>query len=338
MISRRSTGRARARITLGVATAVGAAGGIVGVLGTGTAAAQTVSPTLSYTCVFPYIGAQHLSVSMNADVPSSVTVGEPSPKFGISAVTTAPNGLAQGLGFFGVRIIEGTGQASITVTAPQGDIPVSVPATIAKTALPPSGPFDIAASGTAPSLTFSQPGNGKITVGGISLHLITEDASGNPTFVGSIDVSCTLDGGQNNVAASFAITQPLQTPAPPPPTPLPPGPTPGPHTSTPGPGPVPSPAPTQSTAGSLTPTPPRPTTASPSSSTSSTSSTVSGPPTGPTSTDPVPGPTRPPIRPTPGGLGTTAIALLVTGVLVAGAAAFRFGSRLRNRRRTGDSG
>nr|WP_280696798.1 DUF6801 domain-containing protein [Kitasatospora sp. GP82] len=273
---------------------------------------------------------------MDADVPNSVAVGEPSQKFGISAVTTAPNGLAQGLGFFGVRIIEGTGQASITVTAPQGDIPVSVPAIIAKTALPQSGPFDLAGSGTAPSLTFSQPGNGKITVGGISLHLITEDASGNPTFVGSIDVSCTLDGGQNNIAASFAITQPPPTPAPPPPTPGPPDPTPGPRTPTPGPpdpGPVPSsPAPTQSTAGSLTPTPPGPTTASPS------SSTMSGPPTGPTSTDPVPGPTGSTIRPTAGGLGTTAIALLAAGVLVAGAVAFRFGSRLRNRRRTGDSG
>jgi hypothetical protein len=257
-------------------------------------------------------------------------------------VTTAPDGLAQGLGFFGVRIIEGTGQASITVTAPASDIPVSVPATIAKTALPPSGPFDIAASGTAPSLTFSQPGNGKITVGDVSLHLITEDASGNPTFVDSLNVSCTLDGGQNNVVASFAITQPPPTPAPPPPTPgpytptpRPPGPTPDPHTSTPGPpypGPVPSPAPTQSTAGSLTPTPPGPTTTSP------TSSTVSGPPTGPTSTDPMPGPTKRTIRPTPGGLGTRGIALLAAGVLVAGAVVFRFGSRLRNRRRTGDSG
>jgi hypothetical protein len=202
MSARRSTGKSRA---LGVATAVGAVGGIVGIFGSGTAVADPVSLTLKYTCTFPRINAQSLSVKINPDVPASVGVGESARTFVIDAVATVGAATTQGLGLVGAKTLEGTVDAKASVVAPQGTIDLTVPIGMTKTAVPVSGSFDVRATGTAPALTFSQPGQAKITVGDLTLHLAPKDANGNLTGLGAFDSSCKEDAGQSNVLASFSI-------------------------------------------------------------------------------------------------------------------------------------
>lgn len=313
------TGRPRARIALGIATVVGAAGGTVGVLGAGTAVAHPVSLTLRYTCLSPaplFASDQPITVSIDSDIPSSLAVGAPSPKFVINTVTTGTATLTRIARLFGVRTIEGTSDANTTVVAPQGNIDVTVHLVIPRTTLPASGPAEVEATGTTPTRTFSQPGNGRITVGDLILHLDPKNASGKSLLPTPATVSCKVDAEQNKVLALFDITATRTTTAS-----TPSGTT---GTTTSG-----TPRPTISgTAGFPTDGTPSSTTSGTPGATALTNSTANSTATGMTTT---------------GGQGTRdltllAVGALVAGALVAGAAAFFFGSRLKNHRRAADDG
>ena len=52
------------------------------------AAAEPVSPTLNYHCVFPLIGAEPVSVKIDTDVPKTVVAGTRLPGFVIDSVST----------------------------------------------------------------------------------------------------------------------------------------------------------------------------------------------------------------------------------------------------------
>jgi hypothetical protein len=309
------------RIVLGVTTALGAASGIVGILETGTAAAQPASPTLRYTCSFPTIGGHPITARISTDIPKSLAVGESSPRFAIHAVTTVDATSAWGLRqLLGVETIEGALDARTTVTAPQGEIGVPVHLTITKTSIPASGSFDIPATGAAPTLTFSKPGSARITAGDFTLYLVPKDASGNITYPGKLNVPCTLDAGQDNVVTSFDIT--------------------GTRTTT---GPVASGAP--GTPGTWRPTASATAEPTTNGTASSPTSDASGIATAAPSTAVTPGSTRSTIAgaatgtTTAGGQHTVGLILLAAGTLAAGAAAFYFGPRLKNRRRrAGDDG
>lgn len=72
------------------------------------------------------------------------------------------------------------------MTAPEGTIPVTVPATVPVTPVPASGTFDVTATGSAPSLTFTQ--------------------AGTDTGLGTFDSACTQAAGQNNTLAAVQIS------------------------------------------------------------------------------------------------------------------------------------
>jgi hypothetical protein len=190
------------KLTFGAATAALVVG--AGVLGTGVAAARPVSLTLHYTCDFPAIGGQHVTVQVNADVPDSHTVGRPTEPFPITVMATVSDLFTWGLNFLGVHSVEGTADGDVKVAAPQGNFSVSIPFTIPNTTVPASGSFRVPVTGSAPSLRFTRAGNGEITAGNINLHLAARDANGNPTL-GKLDLPCTLDSGQNDVIESFDV-------------------------------------------------------------------------------------------------------------------------------------
>lgn len=303
------TGRPRARIALGIATAVAVAGGIVGVLGAGTAVAYPYSLTLRYTCLSPIpwiVPDQPITVRIDSDAPKSVAVGEPSPKFVINAVTTANATLTQIARSLGVKTIEGTVDAKTTVIAPQGNTDVTVHLAITRATVPASGPAEAEATGTAPTRTFSQPGNAKITGGDFILHLDPKNASGTSLLPTPATVPCKVDAEQNKVLASFDITAARTTTS---------SRTTGTTTSG-----APRP-PASGTAESPTDGTPSSTTSGPPGTTALTNSTATG-------------------KTTTGGQGTRDLILLAVSALVAGAAAFFvfFGSRLKNHRRATDDG
>jgi hypothetical protein len=320
MSARYRAGGPRTRIVLGVATALGAASGIMGILGAGTAAAQPASPTLHYTCSFPTIGGQPITARISTDIPTSLAVGESSPPFAINAVATVNATFAYGLRYIlGVRIMEGTLDAETSVTAPQGEIGVPVHLTITRTSIPASGSFDIPATGTAPTLTFSKPGSARITAGNFTLHLVPKDANGNITYPGKINVPCTLNTGQNNVVTSFDIIGTRTTT----------GPAASGTDGTPSAGkPTASATAAPATHGTTSP----PTSDGPGTATAMPSTTATPNPTKSTNNAAATGTTK------TGSQGTGTLIFLAAGILAAAiaAAAFRFGPRLKNRRRPGE--
>ncbi|MGW6978958.1 DUF6801 domain-containing protein [Streptomyces sp. NPDC054932] len=207
---RRRRGRADRSIPvprgpLRLATVAAVAGGVLGLPGTGPAAADPVSLTLRYTCATGLIGNLPVTVRIRSDVPRSVEVARPTPAFPLHASVPVPADAAQALGRLGVTTVEGTVEAQARVAAPEGDSRVNVPVDV-KARIPAAGAFHIDASGSAPALTFSRAGSARITVGGLVAHLTLKDARGDLATPGRIDARCTPDAGQHDVLASFRIT------------------------------------------------------------------------------------------------------------------------------------
>ncbi|MGY5124293.1 DUF6801 domain-containing protein [Streptomyces nigrescens] len=195
---------------LGVAGAMTAALGIVAAWGTPPASAQPVSINLSYTCAFTGIGTAPVTMRISTDIPSSLEAGDSSPRAAVNGVATVDASFTGLAPLVGARTLEGSVGGTATVSAPQGDRRLSVPMTIPRTSIPASGAFDMSAKGTAPAVTFTQPGNAKVTVGDLGLHLTPRDAYGNLTQVGTMNAACTVAPGQNTVLQSLVVTKPVK--------------------------------------------------------------------------------------------------------------------------------
>ncbi|MFF2959143.1 DUF6801 domain-containing protein [Streptomyces sp. NPDC057963] len=198
-----------ARRALGLTMAVGVAGASVGVFGAGSAAADPVSLKLRYTCSVPVFSDRPGTVRIDSDVPKSVGVDKPTSKFAIRAAVPVNAADTRGLRKAGIKIIKGTVEVKVRVTAPEGDTNLRLTFHAARTNVPESGPFLVKMTGVAPRLTFSQPGRAKITVGDLIMHVT---ASGGMTV--KLDVPCRLDTAQNNVVALLDITGPRATTGP----------------------------------------------------------------------------------------------------------------------------
>ncbi|WJY37879.1 hypothetical protein QT196_11595 [Streptomyces sp. P9-2B-2] len=190
-----------ARRAWGLTMAVGVAGASVGVFGAGPAAADPLSLELRYTCSVLAAHDRPATVKIDSDVPTSAAVARPTPKFVIRAAVPVKAADTKGLRRAGIKTIQGTVEAKVRVTAPEGDTNLRVPFHVARTHVPESGPFLVKATGAAPSRTFSQPGRAKITIGDLTVHVT---ASGVMTV--KLDVPCKLDPRQHHVVASLGIT------------------------------------------------------------------------------------------------------------------------------------
>jgi hypothetical protein len=138
-----------------------------------------------------------------------MTVGQHSQSLDITALASVPPVELDVLSSFGASSIEGSAEAPVEVHAPQGDIAATVTLVVPRTAVPSSGSAEIRATGTPPLLTPSQPGDGDITAGNtLSLQFTPLTASGGETGLGTLNATCTLDPGQNQVLGSFVITRP----------------------------------------------------------------------------------------------------------------------------------
>ncbi|MEU1485615.1 DUF6801 domain-containing protein [Streptomyces sp. NPDC005752] len=320
---------------LRITAVLGGAGGIVGILGAGPAAAEPVSLTLAYACTFPVIGDQDITARISMDLPTAHTVGKPSHRFAIHAEATVGSGLTRGLALLGVKSVDGTLDAETRVTAPQGDLGITVPLSIVRTAIPSSGALRIPANGIAPTRTFTEAGRAEIVVGDFVVHLVPRDANGDLTALGKFNVPCTVRAGQHQVITSFTIS-----PAPKPSASAAPGEGGSPGrtasataTSAPGDTPAPGSSGTVTTkAPTMTPSAVKPPTGHPSTAHPSTTRTSVAPGGFPID-DTATGPTA-----TADGQVGRGLILAAVGVLVVAAAASVFGLRLRNRRGPHDEG
>jgi hypothetical protein len=197
--------------TLALIAAAGLGAGLL-VGGGASPASAAASLTLDYTCTYPLINQQDLTVAIEVALPDHAEAGVPTAPFDIEAISTVSASTTSGLALIGAKTIEGSAVSHVDVQAPQVDLPdVQVPVTVAKTPVPASGAFDIPATGQTPSLTFPAPGTGTIDVGNLDLTMIARDGAGNPIALpganpdGSFDAPCSVKPGQEQRLASFPI-------------------------------------------------------------------------------------------------------------------------------------
>ncbi|WP_142213533.1 DUF6801 domain-containing protein [Streptomyces sp. SLBN-118] len=187
-------------------------------LGSGTASAASADQaTLSqqYTCKFPIINNDPISVTINADMPTSMNVGETVPEYAVVADTLVGARAAQGLGVMGAVTLEGKATADVVVTLPGGDgtLPIKVVNTVEKTPIPnPAAAFNVKATGKSPGglLTWDKPGTAKFDVVSLKLHnMIARDANGTPVqlppYGDEFEATCTLDAGQPTLLQTMEI-------------------------------------------------------------------------------------------------------------------------------------
>jgi hypothetical protein len=148
------------------------------IAGAAAPAQANFTKTLTYSCTYPYVGAQPLSVDIDADIPASLPSGTASAAYGIDAVATAGGSTSSAVSLIGASTIEGTTDAKSTVTSGAQSIPLDVPINVPAQAVAGSGDLVLNASGTTPPVTVDNPGTATITVDSIALTLIARGDDG----------------------------------------------------------------------------------------------------------------------------------------------------------------
>ena len=120
------------------------------------AGAVPISKTVQYSCNFPLMVPQPLTLHITSDIPATIDAGTSTPAFPISATADVSPLAAKGLRALDSATVEGSAAASASVALPTGgSLPVKVNTTVEKTAIPSSGAFSTKATGETPALTLA---------------------------------------------------------------------------------------------------------------------------------------------------------------------------------------
>ncbi len=206
--------RRTAAIVFRVVSALAIAAAPAGFAAPRASAAQQESLSLTYDCDFPVINQVVAApVQISTDIPDSIGVGQSTAHYAVDASATGPALLATGLAAFGVAYLTGTVDGQADVEAPQGDFTETVHLDIAEITVSAFSSFTGTATGEAPEVTFGKPGQGRILVGDLTIHLTPLDSNGAVNGLGELTVPCTPAAGQNDVVSSFTVTAPASAPA-----------------------------------------------------------------------------------------------------------------------------
>ncbi|SFH42885.1 Fibronectin type III domain-containing protein [Amycolatopsis regifaucium] len=185
------------------------------VAGSGAGVAAPGELTQTYSCPFPLIGNQNVSVTIKTTQPSTIEAGKLTPAIEIAAVSNAGKTATDGLRLVGAETIKGTAKATSTVTMPgtQGALTVKVDADVPNQPLPAAGnDLVVNAKGSAPALRFDQPGAATLAVNGLQLVMTPLKADGTLTGLGTFTSDCTLSEGAATVLQTYTVTGAPVTP------------------------------------------------------------------------------------------------------------------------------
>ena len=175
----------------------------------GQVMAVPVNASLEYSCVFPLIEEQPLSVEITADMPEIIAPGQSTGAFQIQANAQVSAESWNGLSFVGTHALAGKVEAQSSISGQGVDLPLTLPMTITDKTLPDEiGAFTVAASGETPPLTFTEANQGEVNirVGDLVMFLQPRDGNGNPTGLGDFESECTLMPGQDDVLHTLTVT------------------------------------------------------------------------------------------------------------------------------------
>ncbi|MDO9354740.1 MAG: hypothetical protein Q7T55_13665, partial [Solirubrobacteraceae bacterium] len=199
---------------------------MVAVSGAFAAQAQAVQKTLNYTCVYPFVDEQPLSVDLTASIPNTYPAETATPPFQLSAVATAQGDTATALETVGAKELEGSTKAAARIQAQGGqNLGLKVPLAIPRQAavLDANRNFKLNVSGETPEIQFSNEGPAQILVGGLALTLKAYTKAGKVIILKpestkvpqtgdsdpeTFEVTCALKPAET--ATGFSVLQSVQ--------------------------------------------------------------------------------------------------------------------------------
>lgn len=172
----------------------------------GPSLAATAELNITYSCNFTLIGAQDMPTTVSSsNLPDSAAVGVPTAASDTTVKSTVSESATNTLAWLGAKSVDGTMTSQVPVTNGGSTQTLTSVSTIPNTAVPSSGTFDVTATGTFPAMTLANAGTATISLGNAELKLTPRYANGDPTWLGTITVPCTVKAGQNAQFYSFPV-------------------------------------------------------------------------------------------------------------------------------------
>ena len=192
--------------TLARAAACVLAAGALSMVTAGTSSAAPASLNITYSCNFTLIGAQDMPTTVSStDLPDSATVGVPTAVSNTTVTSTVSESATTTLAWLGAKSVDGTMTSQVPVVNGSATQTLTSVSTIPNTPVPSSGTFQVTATGTFPAMTLANAGTATITLGNAELKLTPRYANGDPTWLGTITVPCTVKAGQNTTFHTFPV-------------------------------------------------------------------------------------------------------------------------------------
>ncbi|MEV7554256.1 DUF6801 domain-containing protein [Amycolatopsis sp. NPDC089917] len=166
-----------------------------------------VTKNLTFTCEMPLIGARQVAATVTATFPEAVTAGSPIDVTGFSVAVSLDGDIVSALNLIGAATIDGTASATVGVDYNGTELGVTLNGLgFPVTAVPQDGPLGIVITGPIPGLTVKKPGSIVFTVGGGFTGKVTpKRADGTPTDLGTFDLPCGMDPGQDASLATVTV-------------------------------------------------------------------------------------------------------------------------------------
>ncbi|MFS8102728.1 hypothetical protein LFM09_36930 [Lentzea alba] len=188
------------------AAAVVLVAGALSVATAGTSSAATAELSITYSCQFSVAGTHDAPTTVtSSDLPDSAAVGVPTAPAATSATSTVSDDVRNTLWWIGGRSVDGTMTTNITVDNAGAVQTLTSTSTIPNTPVPSSGTFQVVATGTLPALTLANAGTTTISLGDANLALTPRYANGEPTWIGVVQVPCTVKAGQVTKFYEFQV-------------------------------------------------------------------------------------------------------------------------------------
>lgn len=178
-------------------------------------ASAAVKKTLTYSCSYPIIGPQPLTLDITAEIPSQVELNKLTPPFKVDAIATAGGDTYGGLRTIGAAKITGTARATTSIVQAGGATlspgvlvtltPYDVPAED-----PGPGKLQFTAGGNTPQVNFYQEGPAKISLGAVALTLRPLANDGTPIVVEDPEFAPDTDGIPETLNISCKVSPATQ--------------------------------------------------------------------------------------------------------------------------------
>ncbi|MEC3982462.1 DUF6801 domain-containing protein [Amycolatopsis sp. H20-H5] len=173
----------------------------------GAQTAGAVAKNLTFSCEFPLIGSNQVTAAVAATFPDSVATGSPISVTDFSVGVNLNEDIVSALQLIGAATVEGSAAANVDVNYNDTELGVTLNGlAFPSTPVPASGGMAITITGPVPGLTVKKPGTVKFAVGSAFTGKITpRQADGTPTDLGTFDLPCTMDAGQDPALATVTI-------------------------------------------------------------------------------------------------------------------------------------